>query len=26
GLFKCVHKVSLYDEHPFEHEFFLQIA
>ncbi|CAF4120912.1 unnamed protein product, partial [Rotaria sordida] len=26
GLFKYVHKVSLYDEHPFEHEFFLQIA
>jgi hypothetical protein len=26
GLFKCVHDVSLFDEHPFEHEFFLQIA
>jgi hypothetical protein len=26
GLFKCVRKVSLYDECPFEHEFFLQIA
>ncbi|CAF2874331.1 unnamed protein product, partial [Rotaria sp. Silwood2] len=26
GLFKCVYEVSLYDEHPFEHEFFLQIA
>jgi len=26
GLFECVHEVSLYDEHPFEHEFFLQIA
>ncbi len=25
GLFKCVRKVSLYDEHPFEHEFFLKI-
>jgi hypothetical protein len=26
GLFKCVHEVSLYDEQPFEHEFFLRIA
>ncbi len=26
GLFKCVCNVSLFDEHPFEHEFFLQIA
>ncbi|CAF1320368.1 unnamed protein product [Rotaria sordida] len=26
GLFKFVHKVSLYDEHPFEHEFFIRIA
>jgi len=26
GLFKCVRKVSLFDERPFEHEFFLQIA
>ena len=26
GLFKCVHTVSLYDEYPFEREFFLQIA
>ncbi|CAF3716482.1 unnamed protein product [Rotaria socialis] len=26
GLFKCVHEVSLFDERPFEHEFFLQIA
>ena len=26
GLFKYVHTISLYDEHPFEHEFFLQIA
>jgi hypothetical protein len=26
GLFKCVREVSLFDEHPFEHEFFLQIA
>jgi hypothetical protein len=25
GLFKNVHRVSLFDEHPFEHEFFLQI-
>jgi hypothetical protein len=25
GLFKCVSKISLYDEHPFEHEFFLRI-
>ncbi|CAF1509322.1 unnamed protein product [Rotaria sordida] len=25
GLFKCVRQVSLYDEHPFEHEFFLRI-
>ncbi|CAF1226607.1 unnamed protein product [Rotaria sordida] len=25
GLFKYVHKVSLYDEYPFEHEFFLRI-
>jgi hypothetical protein len=26
GLFKCVREVSLFDEHPFEHEFFLRIA
>lgn len=25
GLFEGVHEVRLYDEHPFEHEFFLQI-
>jgi hypothetical protein len=25
GIFKCVRKVSLFDEHPFEHEFFLRI-
>ena len=26
GLFRCVREVSLYDEYPFEHEFFLCIA
>ncbi|CAF1450628.1 unnamed protein product [Rotaria sp. Silwood1] len=26
GLFTCVHHISLFDERPFEHEFFLQIA
>ena len=26
GIFKCVRKVSLFDERPFEHEFFLRIA
>ncbi|CAF1516548.1 unnamed protein product [Rotaria sordida] len=26
GLFKCVSKISLYDERPFQHEFFLRIA
>jgi len=26
GLFKYVREISLYDEHPFEHEFFLRIA
>ncbi|CAF2399966.1 unnamed protein product [Rotaria sp. Silwood2] len=26
GLFKCVREVSLYDEHPFEHDFFLRIS
>ncbi|CAF4505801.1 unnamed protein product, partial [Rotaria sp. Silwood2] len=26
GIFTCVRKVSLFDEHPFEHEFFLRIA
>jgi len=26
GLFNCVTDVSLYDERPFEHEFFLRIA
>ena len=26
GLFKCVRVVSLYDEHPFEHQFFLRIS
>ncbi|CAF1236180.1 unnamed protein product [Rotaria sordida] len=25
GLFTCVYDVSLYDEHPFEHEFFIRI-
>ncbi|CAF3611101.1 unnamed protein product [Rotaria socialis] len=25
GLFPCVHEVSLFDEHPFEHEFFIRI-
>jgi hypothetical protein len=25
GLSKCVREVSLYDQHPFEHEFFLRI-
>ncbi|CAF3323804.1 unnamed protein product, partial [Rotaria sp. Silwood2] len=26
GLFKCVREVSLFDERPFEHEFFIRIA
>jgi len=26
GLFTCVSRVSLYDERPFEHEFFIRIA
>ena len=26
GLFECVREVSLFDERPFEHEFFIQIA
>lgn len=26
GLFKCVTKILLYDERPFEHKFFLQIS
>ncbi|CAF1055678.1 unnamed protein product [Rotaria sp. Silwood1] len=26
GLFKCVRQISLFDENPFEHEFFLRIA
>jgi hypothetical protein len=26
GLFKCVREISLFDERPFEHEFFIQIA
>ncbi|CAF1459984.1 unnamed protein product [Rotaria sordida] len=26
GLFKCVQEVSLFDEYPFEHEFFLRIS
>ncbi|CAF3878103.1 unnamed protein product [Rotaria sp. Silwood1] len=26
GIFKCVREVSLFDERPFEHEFFLRIA
>jgi hypothetical protein len=26
GLFKCVHTISLYDECPFEHAFFLRIS
>ncbi|CAF3014457.1 unnamed protein product [Rotaria sp. Silwood2] len=25
GLFKCVRQVSLYDEHLFQHEFFIRI-
>ncbi|CAF0992912.1 unnamed protein product [Rotaria sordida] len=25
GIFKCVREISLFDERPFEHEFFLQI-
>ncbi|CAF3420728.1 unnamed protein product, partial [Rotaria sp. Silwood2] len=25
-IFRCVREISLYDEHPFEHEFFLRIA
>jgi hypothetical protein len=25
GLFKCVREITLADEHPFEHEFFLRI-
>jgi hypothetical protein len=26
GLFRCVREISLYDEYPFEHEFFLRIG
>ncbi|CAF1211488.1 unnamed protein product [Rotaria sordida] len=26
GLFKCVREISLFDVHPFEHEFFLRIS
>ncbi|CAF1937150.1 unnamed protein product [Rotaria magnacalcarata] len=26
GLFKCVEKISLFDERPFEHEFFIRLA
>jgi hypothetical protein len=26
GVFTCVCKVSLFDEHPFEHEFFIRIT
>ncbi|CAF4490261.1 unnamed protein product [Rotaria magnacalcarata] len=26
GLFECVREISLFDERPFEHEFFLEIA
>jgi hypothetical protein len=26
GLFKCVREISLFDEHPFEHDFFIRIA
>ncbi|CAF4545171.1 unnamed protein product [Rotaria sp. Silwood2] len=26
GLFKCVREISLHDEHPFEHDFFLRIS
>ncbi|CAF1467107.1 unnamed protein product [Rotaria sordida] len=26
GIFKCVRKVSLFDERPFEHQFFLRIS
>ncbi|CAF2945702.1 unnamed protein product [Rotaria sp. Silwood2] len=26
GLFKCVYEVSLFDDRPFEHEFFVRIA
>jgi hypothetical protein len=26
GLFKCIRKISLFDESPFEHEFFIGIA
>ena len=26
GLFKCVRKIALFDECPFEHEFFLELA
>jgi len=26
GFFQCVHKISLFDERPFEHEFFLRLA
>jgi hypothetical protein len=26
GLFKCVREISLFDERPFEHEFFLRIS
>ncbi len=26
GLFKCVEEISLFDERPFEHEFFIKIS
>lgn len=26
GLFECVHKISLFDERPFEYDFFIEIA
>ncbi|CAM4759897.1 unnamed protein product [Rotaria magnacalcarata] len=26
GIFKCIRTATLYDEHPFEHEFFLRIS
>ncbi|CAF1560481.1 unnamed protein product, partial [Rotaria sordida] len=26
GIFKCVRKILLFDEYPFEHEFILQIS
>ncbi|CAF3020752.1 unnamed protein product, partial [Rotaria sp. Silwood2] len=26
GLFKCVRQISLFDEHPFQHDFFIKIS